>query len=74
MLLRCVSSLFFVLGLALLVAAGFGYVADFAEPARVTIDEPERELEAIPGEALELVFVVQNPTWHTARIVGLAEC
>jgi hypothetical protein len=73
-LLRYLSNTLLLAGLALLAAAGALYLVG-GEPARVSIDGFERAVDGVvPGTQQEVIFDLRNPTWHNARIVGLAEC
>jgi hypothetical protein len=76
--MRRVSSIFSILftvaGIATCVAALYLYHYPPVE-RRVEVQEPERELtQVLAGEKLTLAFAIHNPTWHTARVVGLTEC
>jgi hypothetical protein len=71
---RILSWGFILIGLLLLGWAAFDYYT-FTDPAHVTIDEAERDLPDAPvGQPTDVVFTIHNPTWRTARVIGLAEC
>jgi hypothetical protein len=74
MIFRLVPNVLCLLGLALLSSAGVMYLAEVGQSC-VTIDDAERALaNLVPGSSVEVHFPIRNPTWHNARIVGLAEC
>jgi hypothetical protein len=68
------SVLFGAAGCAAFLGAFYLYYYPPAD-RRVDVQEPEREIVGVQSrETLTLVFAIRNPTWHTARVVGLAEC
>ncbi len=74
MLFRFLPTMLLLCGLALFCVAGFAYFVPGDGPG-ATIDEPDREFPACAvGQRLEVTFRIHNPTGHTVRIVGLAEC
>ena len=71
---RILSTGFLLAGLALLGLAAFDYFGPAGAPG-VAVDEPERAFpDAAAGQTIKAAFAVRNPTRHTARVVGLAEC
>lgn len=61
-------------GVALVGVAAFNYSIQTGGPG-VRIDEPDRKFPAYTiGQELGVEFRIHNPTGHTVRIVGLAEC
>ncbi len=73
MIFRFLSNTCYVLGLGLLLVAGYLYFTD--EERRVVIDKPEREVsDARAGRAIEVAFPIHNPTGEQARVVGLGHC
>ncbi len=71
---RTLSVSFLLTGLALIGLAAFDYLTPDDVPG-VAIDEPEREFPDVAvGRTIDVAFSVHNPTRHTARVVGLAEC
>lgn len=74
MLFRFLPAMLLLCGLALFGVAAFAYFVPADGPG-VTIDEPDREFPAYGvGEKLDVAFRIHNPTGHTVRIVGLADC
>jgi uncharacterized protein (DUF58 family) len=75
MAIRSLASVLLLLcGLALIAVTAAGYFAP-ADDARVTVDDPDREVPACtPGQATEVAFRVHNPTGRSVQLVGLAEC
>jgi hypothetical protein len=74
MRIRFLPAGFLLGGLALLGAGGLGCFVAADDPG-VTIDEPDREFPAaVAGQELNVAFRIHNPTGHTVRIIGLAEC
>ena len=71
---RIVSVGFILVGVLLLSWTVFAYYVS-TDTSQVTIDEAERDLPDAPvGQPTDVVFTIHNPTWRTARVIGLAEC
>lgn len=74
MIFRILPAGLLLCSLALFGVAAFDYFIPADGPG-VTIDEPDREFPAhVVGQKLDAAFRIHNPTRHTARIVGQAEC
>jgi len=74
MILRHVWLALFLLGLLLLAVGGVCYLVE-TEPSGFAIEQPQREIPGLQaGMQTNVMFLLQNPTWHNVRIVGLAEC
>jgi hypothetical protein len=74
MFLRHAWLVFLVLGMSLLVVGGVCYLVE-TEPSGFAIEQPQREIPGLQaGMQTDLTFLLQNPTWHNVRIVGLVEC
>lgn len=73
-MLRMLPVGFIITSLGFLSMAAYDYVTRHDAPG-VVIDNPERELpEASTETPIPVVFPIHNPTGHTIRIIGLAEC
>jgi hypothetical protein len=74
MIYRFLPTGLLLVGLALLGAAAVAYFVPADGPG-VSIDEPEREFTAWDaGQHRQVIFRIHNPTRHTVRVVGLADC
>lgn len=74
MIYRILPALCFLSGFILLGFAAFANFVPVDGPG-LSINEPEREFPTQAAkQRLDVVFHLQNPTGHTVRIVGLAEC
>jgi len=73
-MLRHLPGVFVGLALAMFVAAGLAYWQSWERPGFMIV-EAEREFsDAAVGKVMQLTFTLNNPTWHSVRIVGRVEC